>query len=232
MHERNCFITLTYSPENLPPDLSLDVSHFQIFMKWLRMQTGCKVRFFHCGEYGEKEHRPHYHACLFGYDFEDRKLWTMRNGIPLYQSAELSSIWSLGYSSVGTVTFQSAAYVARYITKKITGPEAEAHYNGRRPEYTTMSRRPGIGSTWFQKYQADCYPSDTVYLNGKLMKPPKYYDGLYELQDPSSMALTRGKRKHLERHPLLPSPDGCSRRLKDRETCKEAQASRLVRDLE
>jgi hypothetical protein len=70
LHEKNCFITLTYSPENLPKDGSLDVSHFQKFMKRFRKRFGPGIRFFHCGEYGESLSRPHYHACIFGFDFE------------------------------------------------------------------------------------------------------------------------------------------------------------------
>lgn len=36
MYDNNCFITLTYSPENLPPDGGLRKKHFQLFMKRLR----------------------------------------------------------------------------------------------------------------------------------------------------------------------------------------------------
>jgi hypothetical protein len=43
-------------------------------------------------------------------------------------------------------------------------------------EYTTMSRRPGIAADWFAKYYEDVYPSDSIYVNGRVMRPPKYYD--------------------------------------------------------
>jgi len=36
MHENNCFITLTYAPEYLPPDGGLIKSDFQKFIKRLR----------------------------------------------------------------------------------------------------------------------------------------------------------------------------------------------------
>jgi hypothetical protein len=119
-HEDNAFITLTYAPEHLPHDVSLNISHFQKFMKRLRKAISPKlVRFFHCGEYGELNQRPHYHACLFGYDFPDKVLYTIRDECRLYRSPMLEKLWPMGFATVGDVTFESAAYVARYITKKL-----------------------------------------------------------------------------------------------------------------
>ena len=129
MHEKNCFITLTFSDEHLPEDRSVDVRHFQLFMKRLRKRYGDGIRFFHCGEYGDHFGRPHYHACIFNHDFEDKKIWKQSgSGEIIYRSASLEELWPYGYSSVGEVTFESAAYVARYITKKVTGDPAQEHY--------------------------------------------------------------------------------------------------------
>ena len=75
-----------------------------------------------CGEYGDKLGRPHYHAIIFGVTFVDKKLWSIRRGNNLYRSATLEKLWPYGFSSIGTVNFETAAYVARYVTKKITGP--------------------------------------------------------------------------------------------------------------
>lgn len=200
LHKDNCFLTLTLGPEHLPENLSLDVTQYQKFMKRLKShirrtegyQAAKAVRFFHCGEYGETLGRPHYHACIFGYDFKDKILYkTNQNGDNLYLSPLLSKLWSLGHHLIGNVTFNSAAYVARYITKKINGSMASTHYQHinpttgeitqRKPEYTTMSRRPGIGQAWLKKYQTDVYPSDFVIINNKKVKPPKYYDQQYAL---------------------------------------------------
>ena len=153
------------------------------------------IRYYHCGEYGDKYGRPHYHAILFGVDFDDKELIQIINGQRLYRSPTLEKLWPFGYSSIGTVTFESACYVARYIMKKITGEHAWHHYsdidhetgeitNIREPEYTTMSRRPGIASKWFEKYKSDVYPSDFVTVKGKKMKLPKYYDKLLENENP------------------------------------------------
>ena len=121
MYDENCFITLTYREDALPPLGSLDKRHFQLFMKRLRKRYPKKtIRYFQCGEYGEKLSRPHYHACLFNHDFDDKKLFKVEGENRLYVSEKLTQLWPYGYSTVGAVTFESAAYVARYVTKKMT----------------------------------------------------------------------------------------------------------------
>jgi hypothetical protein len=192
MHDHSCFITLTFSPEELNkrgnPD-SLDVRDFQLFMKRLRKKHPEKtIRFFHCGEYGEKNQRPHYHALIYNHDFSDRKLFKERKNIKLYTSKELEQLWPYGFSTIGDVTFQSAAYVARYIMKKQKGDTAKQHYSNIdtltgevttiEPEYCTMSRKPGIGYNWFKKYKTDVYPRDVCIINNHEVKPPRYYDTL------------------------------------------------------
>lgn len=174
LYDENCFVTLTYDNAHLPDDGSLDKTHFQKFMKRLRKYYGnYRLRYFHCGEYGERFARPHYHLCIFGFDFPDKELWKETSGGKLYISDTLNEIWGKGYCVLGDVTFESAAYVARYITKKITGDKADEHYVDKKtgvlrlPEYITMSRRPGIGSDWYSKYSTDAFPSDFIVIRGK-----------------------------------------------------------------
>lgn len=201
LYDKNCFITLTYRDECLPSGGTLELRDFQLFMKRLRKAHGSGIRFFHCGEYGELFQRPHYHACLFNFDVPDRDPWKEVNGIRLYKSRLLDELWGLGFTSVGDVTFDSAAYVARYITKKITGERADEHYVNREtgelraPEYVTMSRRPGIGREWFNKYCSDVYPDDFIVLKSQQLRPPKYYDNIFELVDPEAMARIKASRK-------------------------------------
>lgn len=181
-------------------------------------------------------YRPHYHACLFNHDFEDKTLWTTRNGVKLYHSEILNKLWGKGFATTGDVTFESAAYVARYITKKITGEQAEQHYTriddstGEilhvEPEYTTMSRRPGIGKGWYDKFKTDVYPSDQIIINGKPVKPPKYYDSLYELEDPALHADLKTKRIT-----SINQEDQTPDRLHTREVVKLAAIKSLKRDL-
>jgi hypothetical protein len=191
MHDNNCFITLTFSPEELKKrknPYSLDKTEFQRFMKRVRKKYGHKIRFFHCGEYGDKNKRPHYHALLFGHDFEDKKLWSTNNGFRLFVSEELQELWPYGFSTIGECNFQTAAYCARYVMKKITGDAAEEHYkitdeygevHNIEPEYCTMSRREGIGYEWYMQYGwDDCHKHDYVVINGHEVRPPRYYDKL------------------------------------------------------
>lgn len=196
LYDDNCFLTLTYTDNNLPPGGSLDKTAFPLFMKRLRKDIEPqKVRFFHAGEYGHKFGRPHYHACLFGYDFADKIRSGQRADFPIWRSQRLEALWPLGRTEIGTVTFESAAYVARYICGKITGKKAEQHYKGRTPEYTTMSRRPGIGAAWLEQYMNEVYRSDSVIMRGKEMKPPRFYDSAFEIIDPTWHELVCSRRK-------------------------------------
>ncbi len=195
LHDDNCFITLTYDEEHLPKNSSLDKKAFPKFMKRLRKKYPHeRIRYYHAGEYGDQFGRPHYHSCIFGFDFPDKNHWTTRKNIPVYHSDILEKLWPFGQSEIGSVTFESAAYVARYIMKKILGDETakqKRYQTGteteQQPEYSTMSRRPGIGKQWYDNFKCEVYAADSVIVRGKEMKPPTYYDGLYELQEPEMM---------------------------------------------
>lgn len=240
LYEDNCFLTLTYSDENLPSHGSLTLSHFQNFMKKLRKHSNQKIRFYHCGEYGEKYHRPHYHACVFNYDFKDKKLWKKSLENPLYISETLTKLWGHGHAVIGNVTFDSAAYVARYITKKELGKKAWAYYcevdpqTGEitkeiSPEYTTMSRRPGIGKGWFEKFHTDVYPEDFVVIKEQKFKPPKYYDSQFELAYPSDYDSIKGaRRKEGKKH----AHDNTHERLLVKEEIKNEKFKLLKRGYE
>ena len=128
MHEQSYFLTLTYNNEFLPKTGSLQKADVQLFMKRLRKKFGKGIRYYYCGEYGEKFHRPHYHLIIFGCEFPDKILWKIERGNRLWISEDLNKLWKKGYCSIGMVTFESAAYVARYVTKKITGKQANQHY--------------------------------------------------------------------------------------------------------
>lgn len=240
LHERNCFVTLTYSNECLPEGGTLVLKHFQDFMKRLRFRYGSGIRFFHCGEYGEQDMRPHYHAILFNHDFPDKVVWRKSEAGAenyVYRSAALEELWPFGFSTIGSVTYQSAAYCARYVLKKMTGPNAviyEPHmdeatgeiFGDRLPPYVTMSRRPGLAKGWFEKFKQDVYPDDFVVLiDGSKHQVPKFYDaqlGERELRKVKSERVISAKR-HADNN----TPD----RLKVREVVQEARLSQLKRGL-
>lgn len=207
----NCFLTLTYNDENLPKNHGLQIRDTQLFFKRLR-KMGFKFRYYCAGEYGELYHRPHYHICMFGFYPPDAVLWTIKNGVKLYRSLLLEKIWEKGFITVGNVTYESASYVAQYVTKKITGEKADEHYKGRQPEFATMSRRPGLGRGWIEKNHEDVYTTDVlVYTTFKgqnrVTRPPKYYDKIYDEYNPSHFKkiLTR-RLQHYEKSKIILTP--------------------------
>lgn len=240
LHDANAFITLTYSDANLPVGGTLVKHHFQDFIKRLRKKLSpVKVRYFHCGEYGEKFSRPHYHACIFGFDFPDRLFLKEDRGERYFTSSLLADTWGFGYCVLGDVTFSSAAYVARYCVKKVNGVKAEDHYwslderTGEcfqvEPEYCTMSRRPGIAAGWFDRFSSDVFPRDEVIVDGFPNQPPRFYDSRYEVLDPNDFERIKRDRVVDAR---CRKEDQTFERLMVREQVKLAQLSFLKRGYE
>lgn len=231
-HDANCFITLTYDDAHLPVRPSLDYAEFQRFMRRLRKEMA--ARFFMCGEYGDQTWRPHYHACLFGCDFEDKVLWTTRDSVKLFSSPTLTRLWPFGFSSIGEVNFESAAYVARYCVKKVTGDLAKVHYArsdeagsySLTPEFCHMSLKPGIGKGWFDRFRSDVFPHDYVVINGHKAKPPRYYDKQLGRADPEALEQVKCTREVQGRKHWANNTD---ERLAVREAVHAARAAFLVR---
>lgn len=244
LHEKNCFITLTFRQacpwwpaqrpaDRVDPTYSLHKFYVQDFMKRLRFKFAGShksgIRYFHCGEYGEEFERPHHHACLFNFDFPDKYFWKNSGGFPLYRSPILEELWPHGYSSIGACTFETAAYVARYVTKKINGKMAAGHYGSRLPEYVTMSRRPGIAHGWLQKYASDVYPADSIIIRNNLKcKPPKYYDKMFDLTNPGDFRNVKRERIIRARD----NPDNTPERLEVRHKIQQLRAKKLKRGYE
>ena len=237
----NCFITLTYREPiectqkqldnglHVPADWSLHKSHFQKFMKRLRKVFPQKIRYFMCGEYGAtcrhgfqlndvscpvcNTGRPHYHAILFNCTFPDLVKYTQSHGEDRYTSPLLEKVWKYGFVDVGEVNFESAAYVARYALKKVTGVPADTHYfdseNGdfKTPEYCAMSRGGrekgpgGIGAQWYEKHKDDLFPSDEVPVSGQgvIKGMPRYYEELFKEEDPLTLEEIKEKRQEFLR---------------------------------
>lgn len=214
MHKYNCFLTLTYDEKHLPPFNFLRHSDFQLFAKRLRNALSRKgdgaiacdtlndlatrrygasphapaktARYYMAGEYGETNGRPHYHACMFGINFNDKEYHTTTPaGYRVYKSKTLDSLWQLGFASIGELTWESAAYAARYQLKKAgqkQGKETEilnletGEILKRPREYNKMSRNPGIGTPWLDQYFTDVYPRGKVIINAQESLPPRFYD--------------------------------------------------------
>ncbi|AJK28232.1 putative replication initiation protein [Eel River basin pequenovirus] len=232
------FVTLTYRDKkvateeqrkngwHIPDDWSLRKEDVQKFLKRLRkaLPKEQKIKYYHCGEYGSVcKHgfdltrqecplcnlgRPHYHICLFNCSFSDLEAYAVQNGTTRYTSPALEETWKHGFVDVGDLTMQSAGYVARYVLKKITGKQAEDHYQAinpdgeviaLEPEYATMSN--GLGKGWYEKYSSDVFPSDEVPVPtvGVIKKAPRYYEQMYKESDPVGWELMKAKRVNYRR---------------------------------
>lgn len=237
-HPQNCFLTLTYDNQNLPLDNGLHLRHWQLFMKKLRRQLPQKIRFFACGEYGDLNGRPHYHAVIFGYDPPDRLFFERsKSGEAIDVSASLSSVWGAGLCSVQNVTHKSCAYVARYVTKKIKTSDsfgAERYYrlspvdglfHSVRPEFAVMSRRPGIGSAFASEFKSDYYPSGFLVVDGVRQAPPKFY--VSKLSEKEQQRLKRQARKLS----LKNKPHTTTERRMARAAVRDARINKLQRTL-
>ena len=244
-HVVNCVVTLTYDNEHLPKDGNLCYADFQRFMKRLRKWSPVPIRYFVCGEYGELNKRPHFHAALFGFDFLDKKLClTSEAGSSQYSSQVLDKLWPLsrpGRSTVGEADFNSFAYIARYAMQKLNG--AIAHVRGTDrvdlrtgeilplvPEFIHMSLKPGIGRMWVDRFgDSDVFPFDRVVMNGHESKPPRYYDKVLKAKDPERFKQIQFDR---EDRALLHPEESTARRLEARETVTLARLRKFRREFE
>lgn len=239
MHRDKCFVTLTYDDAHLPAGRSLDKTHWQKFIRALRKATNAKIRYFACGEYGDKDQRPHYHALLFGIDFPDKKFHSRNGrGETIYKSKRLEEIWGKGFCTIGAVTFESAAYTARYVLKKVNGENASKHYETldlatgelfeRQREFILASLKPGIGGKWYERFKSDVYPSDFHVLRGKRMRPAKFYDRQLEKAEPLSLEALKFERKRsASKHKADQTPE----RLAVKQEVKLSQLKSLKRKL-
>lgn len=255
-HERACFVTLTFDDAHLPVDGAVRVHHHQHWMRRLRRMVG-PARFFGCGEYGDVNRRPHLHTILFGLDFADDRVPADRgsSGELQYVSATLSEVWPYGRVTVGDATPSSMGYVARYVNKKVAeagNPEAYRRVNLETgevwyvpPPFVVMSRRPGIGDAWFEKFRGDVFPSDFVVHDGTKFAVPRYYserlarseEGLVD--ERLRVSARRKAAVHVEARKLDADAQRLGvdvlahrrQRLETREECDRLRSKRLVRPL-
>ena len=243
LHEESAFLTLTYSDKHLPPDGGLVPKDHTLWMKRYRKSLNGKkgrplrnIKYFHCGEYGDETGRPHYHTLVFGHDYSDKRLHKVtEQGHRIWTSEALDEKWGLGHCYIGSVTFESAAYVARYIMKKQTGIHAEDAYKGYdwvsgevvdiHPEYITMSN--GLGTGWYEQFKDEAYPEDEIIMRGRRMRPPKHYDRLFEEEHGiNAIERLKGRRKRAAQEHAA---DNTTERLRAREQVKQAQTRQLKR---
>lgn len=187
------FLTLTYNDDNISNNesdknkniYSLRKRDVQLFFKRLRKDLFVKhgfypkIRYYASGEYGDKSFRPHYHIIIFGLSISDITLYkTSSQGFNYYISEWLSNIWQKGYVVIAPFSWQTANYTARYVMKKHKGKDKDFYDKlGVEPEFSLVSRRPGIGFNYYKKNLKNIYMHDEIYMNdidkgGMIFRPP------------------------------------------------------------
>lgn len=210
----NCWITLTYSDENLPQGQEVMPTLFprdvQLFLKRLRIKyersfEHSNIRFYLCGEYGDTTKRPHYHIILFNCPIFDKyEIGHTKEGYPLYNSEVIDECWNKGHAVIANFTWQTAAYTARYVTKKLKGPMSSTYYEklGIEPEFVRMSRKPGIASGYYEQFKDKIYSLDEIVLpavagKSHVVKPPRFFDCKLKIDDPLYLAKVKSRREKL-----------------------------------
>lgn len=219
-HDSAYFVTLTYNDDCIPKRefvdqltgevceaQSLCKRDFQLFMKRLRESfPNDAIRFYCAGEYGSTTFRPHYHAIIFGLHLNDLKPYKKSShGFQYYTSDSLQRVWSvvrnghlvpLGFAVVADVTFETCAYTARYVTKKLYGKNADFYVRCNiEPPWSLMSRKPGIGRQYLLDHH-DSIANDSIVLSqGKKVKNPRYFMRILELTDNDLFAKIKEARK-------------------------------------
>lgn len=190
-HQKNCIVTLTYSEEKNPHELSFDT--IQNWLDVLRHRKDVQpFRYFLSGEYMQSG-APHYHVCLFGHDFDDKYFWKMSpTGDKLCRSPLLESTWENGFALIGTLDFKSAAYCAGYVLKKIYADPSKT--DTRQAEFRLMSTRPALGKIWFEKNWKETTRDEIVTPSGLTMPLPRYYFNLLEKISPHDADIIRRSR--------------------------------------
>ena len=185
------FLTLSYDDDHLTHSKEMPVlstlvkKDTQDFHKRLRFAlygdkepSDSPYRFFLAGEYGDTTFRPHYHEISFNLPLPDLKVYTYKDGYPIYTSKWLTDIWQNGEVWIEDVTAANCAYVARYCEKKQMKDDVILYDQaGIQPEFTLMSRRPGIGgfSEEFVKDDSGLLARVAV-PGGKVVNVPRYFD--------------------------------------------------------
>jgi len=208
--EHNQFVTLTYDPECVPVSSSTGIqsllpNDLTKFEKDLRRYykyhfNHDNIRLYACGEYGSILGRPHFHLILFNLPVPDKRLYSDYRGHKRYTSEIILKIWKKGFTLVEDVTFESCAYVARYILKKQTGKGAVIYeQEDKVPEFTRCSRRPGIAANYYYDHKEEIYYADEIILKvkdtAKALKPAKYYDRKYDIEQPEKLAAIKELRR-------------------------------------
>lgn len=190
----------------VPKELTQFIKNVRQIMKRKYNQDG--IRFMAAGEYGEENRRPHYHIIFFNLNLPVETFYNPRvswNNDVYYQNTIIEQAWGKGISNICEANWNNIAYTARYITKKINGKESEDFYaaQGEEKEFFRVSRMPGIGEGYYRKHKEEIYKNDEIIIRNKkgvhTVKPPKYFDMLYERENPDEFKKIKKRREKLQK---------------------------------
>lgn len=230
-HENNFFVTLTYDDASLPPDADLRYRDLRLFFVNARhhFQTAAKpFKYFACGEYGDKTLRPHYHFAGFDFKIDDLRPFKQTASGWYFLSESLRSIWKHGHVIVAPLQWDCAAYIARYVTKKMHGSNLRDKGTfdpdtGELDLYTIERafQSKGLGLPFYEDHHDEIWDLDACLFKGQyLVKPPRYYFKQLEKSDPVKASLIKEKR--MADKPLVVIDE-----TRDKELLYEMEARRL-----
>ena len=160
--KESVFVTLTYNDENLPSDGGLHKEHLQGFFKRLRKCLGAdkRIKYFACGEYGDRHGRAHYHAIIFGCGLGD--------------SDKIAAAWPFGFTKVDLITMYRLQYVCGYVQKKLSGDARKAVYGSKQGPFQLQSQ--GLGRRYVEDNKRDLLHDGCIEtFTGQKFGLPRYY---------------------------------------------------------
>lgn len=171
LYLHNMFLTLTYDEKQEGYHNELDYTDIQKFKKRLRsyVSRDCNQRIdiFNVHEYG-KNKKKHWHLLVFNYSFADKKIHTIRNGLPLYTSERLSLLWPAGFSTIGDLSEASAMYQAQYMEKDFRNGNITNSFK-------SASRHSGLGKPYFLKHYSQILRLGYIPFSGRKLPIPRYF---------------------------------------------------------
>lgn len=226
----------------VPKELTQFIKNIRQIMKREYKEDG--IRFMACGEYGEEGERPHYHIIFFNLNLPPETFYNPKiiNKETYWQNTIIERAWGKGIINISEASWNNIAYTARYITKKINGTGSDELYKskGQEKEFFRVSRMPGIGQPYYEKHKEQIYKNDEIIVKNRQgiisCKPPKYFDELYEKENPEHFKQIKEKRKKEQKNKEKLKDQtysyGRLHNLQIEERTKEAKNQNLIRTFE
>lgn len=232
----------TWNGTLVPEELTQFIKNIRQIMSRDYNQDG--IRFMACGEYGEENERPHYHIIFFNLNLPLNTFYNPKiiNNEMYYQNTIIERAWKKGISNISEASWNNIAYTARYITKKVNGKTSSEYYasKGQSKEFLRVSRAPGIGKYYYDKHKKEIYERDEIIIKNKTgiisCKPPKYFDSLYEKENPEHFKKIKKERIKRAKSNAKLEDQAISvtrlNRLAIEERTKDAKNQQLIRSME